>query len=49
VRVLEQLPRVSPALAASDGAALRFSVGPWREMERALYALDAALRAVTCA
>lgn len=42
VRPFSGLAAVSPALDASAGAALRISVGPWEEIEKALAALDAA-------
>ena len=42
VRPFESLPLLSPALRASQGGALRISVGPWEEMEAALAALDTA-------
>ena len=42
-RVFTDLPRVSPALDATSGAALRITVGPWHEMEAALDALQQAL------
>lgn len=38
LRVLRELPRITPALAASNGAALRVSVGPWPLMEQLLTA-----------
>jgi histidinol-phosphate aminotransferase len=47
VRAFTTLPRVSPALARTDGDALRITVGPENEMARALDALDNAMRAVT--
>ena len=40
VRGFVGLPRDLPALAASDGAALRIGVGPWKTMEAVLDALD---------
>lgn len=39
VRVLRDLPPVTPALDASAGSALRIAVGPWPVMERLLSAL----------
>jgi histidinol-phosphate/aromatic aminotransferase/cobyric acid decarboxylase-like protein len=36
VRVLRELPPITPALAAADGQALRIAVGPWPLMERLL-------------
>ncbi len=39
VRLLRDLPPVTPALAASGGAALRVGVGPWPVMERLLSAM----------
>ncbi len=42
VRPFDNLPAVSPALQRSCGAALRISVGPWDQVERALDALDEA-------
>ena len=39
VRLLRDLPAVTPALAASGGAALRIGVGPWPVMERLLSAM----------
>lgn len=42
VRCLENLSQVSGALAESDGAALRFSIGPWELLCEALIAFDAA-------
>ena len=47
VRTFTGLPPVSPALARAGGDALRITVGPESEMERALDALDNAMRAVT--
>jgi histidinol-phosphate aminotransferase len=41
VRVLQQLPPVTPALAASGGAALRITIGPWPLMEQLIAALQA--------
>jgi histidinol-phosphate aminotransferase len=40
VRAYERLPRLTTALADTNGAALRISVGPWDEITRALAALD---------
>ncbi|MGI9140242.1 MAG: pyridoxal phosphate-dependent aminotransferase [Gemmatimonadaceae bacterium] len=42
VRCFEKLPQLSGALAESDGAALRFSIGPWELLCEALIAFDAA-------
>ena len=39
VRLLRNLPPFTPALAASEGAALRVGVGPWPLMERFLSAI----------
>lgn len=47
LRVLRDLPPITPALAVSQGAALRIAVGPWSVMERLLEALEP--EAVTCA
>jgi histidinol-phosphate aminotransferase len=44
VRPFAGLPLVSAGLHASDGAALRISVGPWSALETALAALRTALR-----
>ncbi len=41
VRVLTDLPAITPALAASEGTALRVTVGPWPLMERLLAAWNA--------
>ena len=40
VRPFERLPLLGDALAATDGSALRISVGPWEMIEAALAALD---------
>jgi hypothetical protein len=40
VRPFTNLRPVSNELRATEGAALRISVGPWPEIERALAALD---------
>jgi histidinol-phosphate aminotransferase len=42
VRAFTGLCRFNEELAASDGAALRITIGPWDELERALVALDRA-------
>jgi histidinol-phosphate aminotransferase len=47
VRVLRQIPPITPALDASAGFALRIAVGPWPVMERLLAELQ--LEAVACA
>ncbi len=39
VRLLRDLPPVTPSLAASGGAALRIGIGPWPIMERLIMAL----------
>ena len=39
VRLLRDLPPLTPALAASGGVALRIGVGPWPIMERLLSAM----------
>ncbi len=46
LRVLRQLPPITPALAASGGSALRIAVGPWDAMERLLVGLQ--LEASAC-
>lgn len=43
VRAYDDLALISPALRATDGSALRISVGPWSEMQAALDALDTVL------
>lgn len=43
VRPFSALPTVSPALRASNGDAIRISVGPWSMLQRALAALATAL------
>ena len=43
VRVLCDLPRDIPELAAAGGSALRIGVGPWTAMERVLDALEETL------
>ena len=48
VRAYSHLPAVVPALAASGGEALRITVGPWPEIERALDALDRAMQDASC-
>ena len=40
VRLLHDLPPVTPSLAAAGGAALRVGVGPWPIMERLLSAIN---------
>jgi histidinol-phosphate aminotransferase len=45
VRSFSGLRQVSPALNRSAGSALRMSVGPWEQVQRALDALDSARRA----
>ncbi len=40
LRVLRDLPPITPALAASQGAALRIAVGPWPVMARLLDELE---------
>ena len=42
VRVLSELPYITPSLAAAGGMALRIAVGPWPVMEQLLVALEAA-------
>ena len=44
VRPFEGLPAISPALIATGGGALRFSVGPWEQLCEALDAFDEARR-----
>lgn len=41
LRVLRHLPPITSALAASDGAALRITIGPWPLMEHLIAALQA--------
>ena len=45
VRPFENLPRVSEALDATNGSALRITIGPWDMMAEALTVLDEARRA----
>jgi histidinol-phosphate aminotransferase len=40
VRVLRDLPPITPELAAAEGRALRIAVGPWPVMERLLGVLE---------
>jgi histidinol-phosphate aminotransferase len=49
VRPFTNLRAVSEELRATQGAALRISVGPWPEIERALAALDTARGEARCA
>lgn len=44
VRAFTGLPRVSAALDASGGSAIRITVGPWAQVEAALAALDRVLQ-----
>jgi histidinol-phosphate aminotransferase len=48
VRAFRGLAPVSPALAASNGEALRITCAPWPEIELALAALDAARAEAAC-
>lgn len=49
VRAFTGLCPFSGELAASGGTALRITIGPWDELERALAALDRALEGAACA